>query len=73
MGKAFGELFSQELKNNTASFYDFYLNKLTDILIKKKVPMFLAKDLTAGVRQFAYGLLDLNVMITRKYTNRRYI
>lgn len=72
MGKAFGELFPAELKANVGLFYSFYLDQLTKILTDNKVPAFLAKDLTAGVRQLAYVLLDLNVVITKRYTHKRY-
>jgi len=72
MGKAYGELFQKEIKDNVDAFYNYYLGQLTELLVKNHVPSFIAKDLTKGVRQLGYGLLDLNVMITKKYTNKRY-
>lgn len=55
------------------TFYDFYIDQLIKILDKKHVPKFIANSLTKGVRQLAYVLLDLNVMITKKYTHKRYL
>lgn len=46
---------------------------MADLLIKNHVPTFLAKDISKGTRHLAYVLLDLNVMITKKYTNSRYL
>lgn len=73
MGKAFGELFQKELEVNVGTFYDYYLDQLAELLVKNHVPQFITKSLTKGVRHLAYGLLDLNVMITKKYTHKRYL
>ena len=54
-------------------FYNFYLDQLTKLLVDNHVPLFISKKITGGVRQLGYGLLDLNVMITKKYTNKRYL
>lgn len=73
MGKAFGELFKDELQVNVGTFYDYYLDQLSELLIKNHVPKLITNSLTKGVRRLAYLLLDLNVMITKKYTNFRYL
>lgn len=38
----------------------------------KKLPTFLAKDLTGGAESLLKRILDLNIRITKKYTNSRY-
>jgi hypothetical protein len=53
------------------NFYDYYLYQLEAIL-DKKMPHFLAKELTTGTEGLLKRVLDLNILITRKYTNKRY-
>lgn len=61
------------MKSNVEQFYNYYLDQLYDLLVKNHVPVFISKGLKKGVRQLAYGLLDLNTMITKKYTHPRYL
>lgn len=53
-------------------FFNYYLDQLEELLVEKKLPVFLAKKLTTGVHGLANEILDLNIMITKKYTNPRY-
>ena len=71
MGKAFGELFKKELPEQLDLFFGYYLGQLEEML-EKKIPAFLAKKLTGGVHSLANEILDLNIMITKKYTKPRY-
>jgi hypothetical protein len=40
--------------------------------LAKKLPVFLAKKLTGGALGLLHKILDLNVQITKRYTNARY-
>lgn len=42
------------------------------MIIDKKLPAFLAKKVTGGVEGLLKKILDLNIRITKKYTNSRY-
>lgn len=53
-------------------FFNYYLDQLQELLIEKKIPNFLAQKLTGSVHGLANHILDLNIMITKKYTNPRY-
>lgn len=53
-------------------FYGYYLGQLQEILTNASVPIFIAKGLTNSVHHLALGLLDLNILITKKYTKPRY-
>ena len=72
MGEAFGKLFAKEVKENIAGFYDYYLSQLEQILESVSIPKFIAKGTTNSVHKLALALLDLNILITKKYTNPRY-
>lgn len=53
-------------------FFSYYLDQLKKLLIEKKLPIFLANGLTNTAHGLGNQLLDLNIMITKKYTNPRY-
>jgi hypothetical protein len=78
MGKAFGTLFKDELQTQLDNFFKYYGDQVhhrrTQIEqgIESKLPKFLAEPLAKGTIGLLKGLLDLNVVITRKYTNPRY-
>lgn len=59
------------MHKNLNLFYDYYAGQLEQIL-EKKVPKFMAKSITGGARSLLHKILDLNVHITKKYTNKRY-
>ena len=41
-------------------------------IFDKKMPKFLAHELRNGMDVWLHRMLDLNVMITKRYTNPRY-
>jgi hypothetical protein len=41
-------------------------------ILDKKLPKFLAHELRNGVDGLLHRVLDLNVVITKRYTNPRY-
>lgn len=41
-------------------------------ILDKKIPAFLAKKLTGGAETLLHKILDLNIQITKRYTNPRY-
>jgi hypothetical protein len=41
-------------------------------ILEKKLPTFLAAKLTGGVEGLLKRILDLNIRITKRYTNKRY-
>ena len=43
-----------------------------EVILAKKLPNFLAKDITGGVESLLKRILDLNIRITKRYTNSRY-
>lgn len=47
------------------------MDQLED-LVDKKLPKFLGHSLRVGVDKLLHKVLDLNVMITKRYTNPRY-
>jgi isopenicillin-N N-acyltransferase like protein len=71
MGKAFGEMFKEEMEIVLNDFYDYYMDQLETVLAKK-LPKFMAEKVTGGVRSLLKKILDLNIRITKKYTNPRY-
>lgn len=71
MGKAFGEMYSTEIKATLDRFYAYYGQALIDIL-EKKLPKFLSTKIEGGVLGLLKKVLDLNVQITKRYTNSRY-
>ena len=71
MGKAFGQMFHSEIEDVLKLFYGYYIGQLEKIL-EKKMPKFMAEKLSAGVESLAHKILDLNIHITKKYTNPRY-
>lgn len=71
MGKALGQLFSEEIHNTLDLFYGYYMGQL-EVILAKKLPNFLAKDITGGVESLLKRILDLNIRITKRYTNSRY-
>ena len=72
MGLAFGQMFKSELTEQLDLFYDYYLGQLKEMLINKQIPEFLVAGATSGAKGLLNRVLDLNVMITKKYTNPRY-
>lgn len=46
---------------------------MEDFLNKYHVPNFMVKALSKDAKKIVYYLLDLNVMITKKYTHPRYL
>jgi hypothetical protein len=52
-------------------FYAYYLGQLEQIL-EKKLPAFLSKKITGGAESLLKRILDLNIKITKRYTNKRY-
>lgn len=52
-------------------FYEYYTNQIEQLL-EKKFPKFLAEPISGGLDMLLHRLLDLNVLITKKYTNPRY-
>ena len=71
MGKAYGQLMQKEISETITLFYGYYGGQLEQIL-QKKLPLFLAKSLTGGVEGLLRKILDLNIQITKRYTNSRY-
>lgn len=41
-------------------------------ILEKKLPTFLAKSLTGDLETLLRKVLDLNIQITKRYTNPRY-
>lgn len=72
MGKAYGELMRKELQDNLKRFYAYYADQVEAIL-EKKLPKFMAQSITGGAEKLLHKILDLNIRITRRYTNVRYI
>lgn len=64
-------MFADEVKETLDLFYGYYMGQLEQIL-EKKLPAFLSTKLTGGVEVLLKKILDLNVKITKKYTNSRY-
>lgn len=52
-------------------FYGYYMGQLEEIL-DKKLPAFLSKKMTGGAEGLLKRILDLNIRITKRYTNPRY-
>ena len=74
MGKAFGQMFEKELKEQLNSFMKYYDDMLVDaVKSNKKIPAFLRNTLADLTPKALETVLDLNVEITRKYTNPRYL
>lgn len=71
MGKAYGELFAEEIDNNLKVFYKYYAGMIYDIL-ELKIPTFLANKLTGGAKALLHKIMDLKIQITKKYANPRY-
>ena len=53
-------------------FFSYYLDQLKKLLIEQKLPTFLANGLTSTAHGLGNQLLDLNILITKKYTSPRY-
>ena len=71
MGKAYGQLFADEMQKNLNLFYYYYADQLYDIL-KDRIPKFMAKGIEKGALGLLHRILDLNIKITKRYTNKRY-
>lgn len=71
MGKAYGQLMADEMQKTLDLFYKYYMDQVEQIL-EKKIPAFLAKKLTGGAEGLLHKILDLNIQITKRYTNPRY-
>ena len=71
MGRALGEMFGDEMKDLLESFYSYYAGMIS-VLIAKKLPAFMVKGATGGSIALLHRILDLNVHITKRYTNPRY-
>lgn len=52
-------------------FYGYYMGQLEKIL-EKKLPAFLSQKITGGTEKLLKRILDLNIRITKRYTNKRY-
>lgn len=72
MGKAFGQMFSEQIKDQINVFYSYYKDQLTQILLKVKLPKFAAQGISNSAESLLKHILDLNVRITKRYTNKRY-
>jgi hypothetical protein len=71
MGKAFGEMFADEISDTLELFYGYYMGQLEKIL-EKKLPAFISHKLIGGTEALLKRILDLNIRITKRYTNSRY-
>ncbi len=71
MGKAYGQLFAEEMNKNLEMFYKYYGAQIEEMLAKK-LPAFMAKKLTGGALSLLHRLLDLNIQITKRYTSPRF-
>lgn len=73
MGEAYGTLLKEELKVMTTDFFgwaaDFIANNVTQIGM---LPSWLRHDIGKTGVGLAKKLLDLNYIITKKYTPRRW-
>jgi hypothetical protein len=73
MGEAYGTLLKDELKIMVADFFgwatDFIANNVTQIGM---LPKWLRHDIGKAGVELAKGLLDLNYVITKKYTPIRW-
>lgn len=61
MGKAFGKLFEQELKEQIKTFYNYYDVILAEMIMQGKLPTFLKKSLAKHSAAALNAVLDLNV------------
>ncbi len=71
MGEAYGQLFKEELKDILDIFYNYYLEQIEQSM-EKKLPKFIAQNLRGPTKFSLRSALQLDVMITKKYTNKRY-
>jgi hypothetical protein len=74
MGKAYGKLFREELIVQQANFFKYYIAYLKKMIKKGKLPPFIANLIATdhNIKATLNTLLDLNVFMTKKYTNKRY-
>jgi hypothetical protein len=71
MGKAFGTMFKVEIPSLISKFFAYYGDQI-ETTVEKKIPKWMADRVTKGTIGLLRSLLDLNVIITKKYTNPRY-
>lgn len=73
MGKAFGQMFEKELKDQMNNFMKYYDDMLTEFVKEDtKIPKFIRNIVANKIPGALNAVMDLNVEITRKYTNSRY-
>lgn len=75
MGKAFGQLFKEELKQQLDNFYAYYVAYLKHFIESKSIPPFIANFIAKdkNIKDTLNAILDLNVFVTKRYTNKRYL